>query len=460
MKITDRAFRLQLITIILGIGLGGAARAQQWVNPHYDAHHLDYRDLGFPSQNLIPADNSMITALLAHSNGLVYGATSGRQQSYLFLYNRYINKVRPLGKIGAEQGVHHALLEGPDGSVYIGTGLNVLSPVRLSGKFPVEYEGVEKQLWKDIKKPYENYAGGRLFRYDPKAGDSRRYTNDDFCPLTDLGVPVKGNTIYAMAWSADRRLIYGITYPDAHFFSFDIETKKAHDYGEFLAKRVYNGPERHWRSIPRALWCDEKTGMIYTSGDNGWLVRFDPGAGKFSLTTMRLPGEYWESLRSMDYPVIEGFARDAKGSLFAGTNDGVLVRIDLNSQKLRALGKPRVQRRMRAISAGLDGKIYMLCGETDMMCKLYSYDPEGEGGFHDLGILAVDRSPYYAKRAYRFDAMAVGVDGTLFIGESDRRGKLFLHLPVSEPFPGFMNPTNAAVERMRLETPAIIPEAL
>jgi len=446
----------------MALALCGVASlpAQQWVNPHYDAHRLDYRDLGYPTQNLIPADNSQITALLTHTNGLVYGATSGRDQSYLFFYNRYLNKVRPLGKIGRERGVHHTLLEGADGSVYIGTGLNILAPVRLTATFPVEYEGIEKQLWKDIKQPYAGYAGGHLYRYHPPTGDARRYTNDDDCPLEDLGIPVAGNTIYAMTWSADRRTIYGITYPDAHFFAFDLATKQVRDFGEFLSKRVFGGPERHWRSVPRALWCDPVTGLVHTSGDNGWLVTFDPDTGRFAPTDMRLPGEYWESLKSVDYPVVESFARSPEGVLFAGTSDGALVRLDFATRRLQALGKPRVQRRMRAMAAGRDGKLYLLCGETDMMCKLYTYDMSGAGGFHDLGVLAVDRSPYYAKRAYRFDALAIGADGTVFLGESDRRGKLFLYSPGAEPFPGDMNPTNAVVDRMRPGTPGLIPEAL
>ena len=121
--------------------------AQQWVNPHFDTHRLDYRDLGYPTQNLIPADNSRITGLLTHSNGFVYGATSGRTQSHLFFYNGYINKVRPLGKIGGATGVYHTLIEGRDGEIIIGTGLNLLAPVKLTKDFPVEYEGITKQLW-------------------------------------------------------------------------------------------------------------------------------------------------------------------------------------------------------------------------------------------------------------------------------------------------------------------------
>ena len=99
--------------------------AQQWVNPHFDTHRMDYRDLGYPTQNMIEADNSMISALMTHSNGFVYGATSGKTQSYLFFYNRFINKVRPLGKIGNDNGVHHTLMEGNNGQIYIGTGKSI-----------------------------------------------------------------------------------------------------------------------------------------------------------------------------------------------------------------------------------------------------------------------------------------------------------------------------------------------
>jgi hypothetical protein len=173
---------------------------------------------------------------------------------------------------------------------------------------------------------------------------------------------------------------------------------------------------------------------------------------------MRLPGEYWEALKSIDYPVVESFVLDADGQLYAGTSDGILLRIDLAAQRTYVLGKPRLHRRVRAMAVGHDDSIYMICGETDMVSKLYRYDRSG--GFRDFGTLAVDRSPYYAKRAYRIDAMAVGPDGTLFLGESDRRGKLYLYTPGGDPFPGDMNPTNPVVERMRPDTPALIPEAL
>jgi hypothetical protein len=94
--------------------------------------------------------------------------------------------------------------------------------------------------------------------------------------IEDLGIPVPGNTVYAMTMNKEKSKIYGISYPDAHFFIFDIACRITKDKGEFLTQKVYSGPERTWRSVPRALWCDPQTGWIYTSGDNGFLVRYKP----------------------------------------------------------------------------------------------------------------------------------------------------------------------------------------
>ncbi len=435
-------------------------KAQQWVNPHFETHRMDYRDLGYPAQNLIEADNSMISALMTHSNGFVYGATSGKTQSYLFFYNRFINKVRPLGKIGNDNGVHHTLMEGKDGEIYIGTGRSIYEHVKLTKEFPIEIEGIENQLWKDIKTHFEGYEGGHIYRYDPETGDRVRYTNDDSAPLVDLGIPVKGNSIYATCLSADSAKIYGLSYPDANFFIFNINSGKTKNLGDVFTHKVYGGPERHWRSVPRALYCHPETGHVYTSGDNGFILRYMPEKDSLELTWMRLPGEYWEGLKSWDFPIIEQFVRDPDGRIFASTHDGYLVQIDLENETVIVLGKPRIMRRMRALEVGKDNKLYMITGEFERSCKLHTYDLSGKEGFRELGPFSVDRSPYYAKRSYQFDAMAIGPDGTVFCGESDRGGKLFFYIPGDDKFKGMLNPTNPVIQRQRKDTPALIQEAL
>ena len=449
-----------LLVAVFASVIAHSAYGQQWVNPNFDTHRIDFRDLGYPSQNIIPADDSRVTALLAHSNGFVYGATSGKIQSYLFFYNRYINKVRPLGKIADATGVHHCLVEGKEGEIYIGTGKSMFAPIKLTRDFPVEYEAIARQLWLDITKPYDGYEGGHLYRYHPHMGDAQRYLPEDACPVEDLGVPVPGDSIYAMTFDSQNNRIFGITYPNARLFVFDLQTRKTNHVVELLSHRVYGGPERHWRTVPRALYYDAETNWVYTSGDNGIIVRWRPGMSKPALTMMRLPGEYWEGLKSIDYPVVECFDVDPRGRLFAGTSDGYLVRLELPIQKAIVLGKPRMQRRMRAMKVGNDGLIYMITGEPERLCKLHTYDLSGMNGFQELGPFAVDRSPYYSWCAHQLDAMAIGADGTVFSGESDRRGKLFYYIPGPGPFRETLNPTNPVIERMRPGTPGLIPEAL
>ena len=82
----------------------------------------------------------------------------------------------------------------------------------------------------------------------------------------------------------------------------------------------------------------------------------------------------------------------------------------------------------------------MIAGEKDNVCRLFSF--RSDEGHLDWGVLGVDRSPYYAKIAYQFDAMTTAADGSVFIGESDRRAKLFIFIPGAEVMPGVLNPTN------------------
>lgn len=427
-------------SMLLLLGLS-PVRAQKWINPNFDAHRLDYRDLGYPDVTAIEADDSPITALLADPRGRIYGATSGKTASYLFVYDRSINKVRPLGKVGDARGVHHALVQDADGTLLIGGGLNLFAPVALTREFPGGFRAIEEQMWKDIVAPYANYGGGHLYRYDPAKHDAGTRMPGEACPLEDLGVPARGNTIYALALDAKGRRLYGITYPDARLFGWDLKQGRATDLGPVVERKVYSGPERAWRSVPRALHIG-RDGRVYTSGEDGRIVFFDPESGKVVRTKMQIPGEYYEAWNYHGFPVIEGWATDVEGKLYGASSDGYLFRVDMARGELTNLGKPRLSRRVRAMTPGPDGRLYMICGEFEEPCKLMSYDISGREGFRDWGLLAVDRSPYYAKRAYQFDAMATGLDGTIFIGESDRRASLFLFFPGARGFEGSLNPSN------------------
>jgi WD40 repeat protein len=416
--------------------------AQKAVNPHFETHRLDFRDLGYPGFTMIPSDDSPITSLLAHSDGKVYGATSGKQ-SYLFVYDRFTNKVYPLGQLKGSSGVHNSLVEGKDGLIYIGTGLNETTLINLTKDIPQGRRTIEMQLWKDIKNKYNDFDGGRLLVFNPKEEEgSSVYLPNDMCKTTDLGIAVPTNSIYTMTISPNKDKIYGITYPDAIFFEYDINNKRFKNYGEWLTVRSYAGPERSWRLIPRSLICTPD-GKVYSSGDNGLIIYFNPVDQKIYKTTLRIPGEYWITQNYWGFPVIEKMVHLQNDTVLGSTSDGFIFKANLTVEKIQVLGKPMVERRVRAMTLGKDNRLYMICGQKDNICRMFSYNlSDNNEGFLDYGVLGVDRSPYYAKNAYQFDAMCTAVDGTIFIGESDRRAKLFFYIPEGNIVSGGLNPTN------------------
>ena len=426
--------------LLVAVAAGSASLfAQKCVNPHFDAQRLDYRDIGYPGATEIPADSSPITALLAHSNGKVYGATSGKR-SHLFVFDSRVNKVFPLGRLPEEaKGVHHAIAEGADGRVFIGSGLNEIELLTLTRDMPHGRRAIERQLWDDIKAKYRDYAGGHVYAYTPAKGDGEVYLPEAPAVVEDLGIPVPGNSVYAMALDAKRGVLYGISYPDAEFFAYDIASKTFKRPGKWMEKLAYPGPERTWRGVPRALVCTPN-GTVWSSGDDGLLRAYIPALGAFSETHMRIPGEYWETQAYNGFPVVEQLFAKEDGTLVGTTSDGFVFTAQPNADTLQSWGKPRVERRVRAATLGKDGRLYTICGERDNVCRLFSF--RHDEGHLDWGVLGVDRSPYYAKIAYQFDAMATAADGTILIGESDRRAKLFLFIPGGKVMPGVLNPTN------------------
>jgi len=419
---------LKNVVLYLFLGALTPLYAQDWAKSNIkNLQRVDLRDLGYPFVNEIPANSSSVTSLLTARNGIIYGGTTG-EESYLFLFDPEINKVRHLGKILGEEGIHHALVEDKDGFIYLGTGRNMFEEISLS-KGGIGEETVSKTLWEDIKKHFNDYQGGHLYRYDPKSGNQKVKLPDMSCELEDLGIPMTHNSIYALTINPAGDEIYGITYPDGHFFVYIIESKKFIDMGPVDEEIVFHGPERYWRSLPRTLVCDH-SGKVFFSGTKGILRYYDPNSQKLISTEVKIPGDYYYLQFYKDYAVVEYFATDTCGLIYGGTSDGYLFSLETKDMKLRNLGKMRASRRLRCLSVGLDGNVYIMAGErsSSRPCQFYSYDPN-EGEFNDLGLLIVDRSPYYYWRGQQFDAMTTGKDGTLYIGESERSSHLFLYIP-------------------------------
>lgn len=419
-------FRTALIIIFCVLGAATQrVCGQDWAKTNIgQLQRVDLRDLGYADVNQIPSNSSAITSLLTATSGKVYGATSG-EKSYLFMFDPSINKVRHLGIISGEGGVHHALAEGKDGCIYIGTGMNMLAPVSLTKGN--SSETVDQSLWRDVRDHFKDYAGGHIYRYNPLS-DRKVKLPQMQCELEDLGIPLSRNSVYALTMNPKGDELYGITYPDGHFFIYNIPAKTFTDKGPVDTKIVFHGPTRDWRSLPGSLICDN-SGRVYMTGTGGAIEYYDPIHKALITTALKVPGDYNYLQFYEDYTVVEYFAKSPSGVIYGGTSDGYLFSLSPDSMRLINLGKMRAARRLRCLTVGPDGLVYIIAGErsASSACQLYIYHPN-DHGFEDMGLLIADRSPYYYWRGQQFDAMVTGKDGTIYIGESERISHLFLYV--------------------------------
>ncbi len=360
--------------------------------PDYDRvvipqNRIDARDLGYPPIDMIPNGESAITALTVASNGNLYGATSGNR-SHLFVLNPRHGYVQPLGFLPDTKNVAQALAVSAAGDVYIGT-----SP------------------------------GGHLLKYAPQNEDRQLIQIREACLVTDLGQPLKGESIYALTIDRPTNVIYGLTFPNAHFFKFSIGKGEFTDVG-IVARAAPEGEKFETeKMLSRMLVLDGK-GNVYCSGENGSLFKFDKEQQKIEKLDLQAPAipgrEPWTRVDSF-------FSVDS-GPIYGGTSDGYLFRFDPEKRRMENLGKPLPQYRITGFVQGRNGKLYGVGGDEEEMARMFSYDP-ASGAYEILGFIDVNRRPYYSWHAYVIKAMAVGLDGTIYLGESERISKLYLFYP-------------------------------
>lgn len=347
---------------------------------------IDLRDLGYPPLDVIPSDESAIRALAVAPDGTVYGATSGKR-SHLFRLNPVHGYVEPLGVLRDVNAVHKSLVVAPNGDVYIGTT-----------------------------------PSGHLLKYTPSNEHSDKAGVDAPLDVADLGAPVAGESIYALAIGRGR--IYGLTTPHGYFFSFDIGTGKFATHGKVAERNIPGEKFENEKAIGRGIALDSE-GNAYTSGEGGRLFRFSPNDGtleKLPIILPAVPGR--EPYNRVDAWAVTG----DRSVLYGGTSDGYLFRFDPKCFLIQNLGKPLNQYRIRGLVLAHNGKLYGVGGDDDEMARLFSYDP-ASGAYELLGMVDVNRRPYYAWQAYVIDSVTLGLDGTVYLGQSERKSRLYLYYP-------------------------------
>lgn len=341
---------------------------------------IDLRDLGYPPVDVIPSGESAIRALAVAPDGRIYGATSG-ERAHLFVLEPQHGYVVPLGFLPGKQ-VHHSLVVAANGDVYIG-------------------------------------ADGQLLRYVSKGGGSNIRIGSP-CPVQDLGTAVKGQQIYATTIDPKLSVIYGVTSPDGDFFSYDIQSGALRSHGRVATTRIPGEKFENEKNIGRALVVDRE-GDVYTTGEGGKFFRLRRGElEELKVAAPTVPG------REV-YNRVDAWAQDPAGSLYGGTSDGYLFQFDPKTMRVRNLGKPLAQYRIRGLVCARS-KLYGIGGDDDDMARLFSYDPV-DATFEVLGMIDVNRRSYYSWKGYVFDSMVAGLDGTVYMGQAERKSKLYLFYP-------------------------------
>ena len=265
--------------------------------------------------------------------------------------------------------------------------------------------------------------GGHLFKFRVKGNEIE---------VGDLGVPIVGQGIFALAADGKRGRLYGISYPSGKFFMHDLRDQKTKLFDQtsptketiaFLHQYALN-PEDY---LPRRLAID-KNGRIYGSQPLNKIFRFDPETQKIDVLEDELP-EVW-GRRALGR--VDAWAMAPDGNLYGGNaGDGQLFKLDPISAKVTNLGKPVMMPRITGLTFGADGKLYGVAGVSPGYAHLFSYDPSGRG-FVDLGnprftMTEPGLEQGIAWRGFQIGSVAASEDGhTIVLGEEESLSQLMV----------------------------------
>ncbi len=392
------------------IPFAGRLGSQQTRTVFSNPLRIDLRNLGHPPLDVIPPGESSITSLVVGADGCLYGGTSGHR-AHLFVLDPAWDHVFPLGHLPDEESITHSLAAAPDGTIWIGTSLF--------------HQTRPAEKGRDLLARYDGYPGGHMYQFDPEKERRSRISMERPEPdrplsfTVDMGVAIKGEGIVCLVSGA--RELYGVTFPGGHFFVTDLETGITTDKGQICGPPLNEEP---FRSIPRSLQIDTK-GRVWGAGDYGAFFHYDPGIGKIvHHPELRLPSELGREFKA----IVDALAPGPDGFIYGGTSDGYIFRFDPETKKIANLGKPVMQNRIRGLAFSHDGDLYGMGGEPGKAVRLFVYRT-AEGSYENLGLLDVNRTPYYAWLAYDADTMVTGQDGTIFIGETGRLSHLYILYP-------------------------------
>jgi len=204
------------------------------------------------------------------------------------------------GKI-PQSKVHFSLCPDDDGKIYFSTHQTVKPP-----------EEKYWDPWGTIGDPYHGFTGGFLLVYDTATGETER-----------RGVIAPYEGVRCMGLDKKRKILYGVTYPKVHLFSFNLKTNERREIG-----RIGN----HGSFDIHV----HKDGRVIATDDWGRVQVYDPETDEFALTGAQLPGL---NGKQCHYDFFIYPTEGADGYLYGTTYlRGILFRYDMDKNIVTDLG--------------------------------------------------------------------------------------------------------------------------
>jgi hypothetical protein len=266
-------------------------------------------------------------------------------------------------------------------------------------------------------------------------GDSghllRVQVNGGRLDVTDLGMPVPSEGVFAVTADPKAGAVYGISYPTGKFFVFHIADRKTDLYEQTALDRQMLMRLKEYVVKPddvlsRRLVVDAG-GRVYGSCPLNRVFRFDPATKKVEFLESELPDV--AGRRALGR--VDSWAIAPDGTIYGGAAaDGELFRLDPATGKIANLGKPAMMPRMKGIAFGRDGQLYGVTGASPGYAHAFTYDLKS--GFTDFGNPVVSMKAEGIEqgipwRAFQIGTVAASEDGSYIVmGEEESLSQLII----------------------------------
>ena len=274
------------------------------------------------------------------------------------------------------------------------------------------------------KKTDGSMGDGHLFQTD--------IGQDGTINIKDLGIPIPGEGIFSLTLDAEKKTLYGVSYPSGLFFKYVIDTKEIKTYKNIAVTNRQINLLKEYDLGPQNYLCKsliQADGIIFGSMPVNSIFYFDPKDDSFNVVK-DIP-EVW-GRRTLGQ--VESWARSANGKIYGGNaGDGQLFEIDPVTKKLKNLGKSIGMNRLRGLGFGKDGKLYGIAGGQPGYAHLFSYDDLE--GFTDLGnpeftMVAPGIEQGILWRGFQLGTLTSSEDGKYIVmGEDESLSQLLIFAP-------------------------------